>query len=152
MIFFWKMIFCLWGNIKLMFLGYGMYNASFYYSYNRKWCVLSLDIEILTTLASGFLSLYHQVILWHQLDSLWLNYIWHHLPRDTLSSQRLSPTRVSLPPLLLMPTTCPGGHLCFWPTSYRLEVLTAHLLGSIDLLEWLQNSGNQFACCCCCCC
>ena len=222
-----------------MFIGYGMYNVSFYYSYNRKWCVLSLDIEILTTLASGFLpsccccccwvtsvmsdsvrphrrqptrlphpwdspgkntgvgchfllqcvkvksesevaqscpsprdpldcSLpgssvhgifpgkstgvgchclpsYHQAILWHQLDILRLNHIRHHIHRDSLSSQSLSPTRVSLPPLLLMPTTYPGGHLCFWPTSYRLEVLTTPSLGLIDLLEWLQNSGNQFA-------
>ena len=120
LIFFWKVIICLWTNIKLMFFGYGMYNVSFYYSYNRKWSILNLDIEILTTQAYGFFHPYHQAILWHQLDILWLNYIWHHLPRDSLSSQRLSPTKVS-----------PNPH--FW---CQLHVQVVTCASDLPVIDW----------------
>lgn len=38
-----------------------------------------------------------------------------------------------------MPVASPGCHLCFWPTSYRLEVPTPPALGSIILLERLTE-------------
>lgn len=44
---------------------------------------------------------------------------------------------------LQMPITRPDCHLCFWLTSYRLEVPMKPFLGSINLLEWLKNSEKH---------
>ena len=42
-------------------------------------------------------------------------------------------------PLLQTPVANPRLFLCFWPTCYRLEVLTISSLGSFDLLKWLTE-------------
>lgn len=52
---------------------------------------------------------------------------------EGLSSTGLS----SLP--LQMPTASPDCLLCFWPTSYQLEVPMAPSLNSINLLKWLTE-------------
>lgn len=42
-----------------------------------------------------------------------------------------------------MSVISPGCYLCFWPTGYKLEVSMTLSPESINLLEWLTDSGKH---------
>ena len=84
-------------------------------------------------------------------DTTWVSYnstqFWHFPPEIASDSkgEGISPTRLPSPtPQLQMPVASRGYHLCFWPTSYGLEVPKTHSLGLSNLLEGSQNSEKHF--------
>ena len=81
-------------------------------------------------------------------DTSWVSYnltqFWHYLSRNSIGFLRLriqSYMTAITPPQ--MPVTNPGCYLCFWQTSYRLEVPTT-FLGSINLLEQFTKLNKTF--------
>lgn len=82
-----KMIICLQGKIKLIFIA-EVCTVSFYYSHDRKWCIFGLNISALTTPLSGFFPYTTKQFSdsgWKSSDS---TQSWHYLPGDSLRSQR----------------------------------------------------------------
>lgn len=63
-----------------------------------------------------------------------LTQIWHFLPGNSSRSHRLMAQQTRLPSFP-MPVAGPGFFLCFWPTSYTLEVPMTPFVGLIKLLE-----------------
>ena len=70
---------------------------------------------------------------------------WYCLPRGSIISSGLGPTRLPRPQLPVSDAnTCPGCDLCFCPADYRSEVPTTPSMSSMSLLELVcsQNSEN----------